>query len=60
MFIRRMFCVTVALASFAIFFLNFLSTAPCNVDMFSGPFDDTQFDAVVDVETCDDGIDAGT
>lgn len=55
-----MFCVTVALPSITIFFLNFISTAPCNVDIFSGPFDDTQFDAVVDVETCDDGIDAGT
>ena len=28
--------------------------------MYEGPFDDTQFDAVVDVETCNDGMDTGT
>ena len=39
------------------FFCYSPETAPSSVDMFSGPFDDTQFDAVVDVETCDDGID---
>lgn len=40
---------------------NSLLKAPCHVDMFSGPFEDTQFDAVVDVETsADESMDTGT
>lgn len=41
-------------------FNSFLK-APCHVDMYSGPFEDTQFDAVVDVETsADESVDTGT
>ena len=41
-------------------FNSFLK-APCRVDMYSGPFEDTQFDAVVDVETsADESMDTGT
>ena len=41
-------------------FNSFLK-APCHVDMYSGPFEDTQFDAVVDVETsADESMDTGT
>jgi len=39
-------------------FSSFL-TAPCHVDTYSWPFEDTQFDAVVDVETSDDTKDTG-
>lgn len=34
-------------------------TAPQHVDLCPGPFEDTQFDAVVDVETSDDCMDNG-
>ena len=33
--------------------------APQHVDLCPGPFEDTQFDAVVDVETSDDCMDNG-
>ena len=32
-------------------------TAPGYVDLCPGPFEDTQFDAVIDVETSDDCLD---
>lgn len=32
-------------------------TAPSYVDLSPGPFEDTQFDAVIDVETSDDCMD---
>ena len=40
-------------------FLNIflLITAPQHVDLCPGPFEDTQFDAVVDVETSEECMD---
>ena len=44
--------------SWTVFFvLSLLLTAPSFVDLCPGPFEDTQFDAVIDVETSDDCMD---
>lgn len=43
--------------TFFCFFLSLLLTAPSYVDFCPGPFEDTQFDAVIDVETSDDCMD---
>ena len=48
-FINFFFCI--------FFFLSLLLTAPSFVDLCPGPFEDTQFDAVIDVETSDDCMD---
>lgn len=39
------------------FLISLLLTAPSYVDLSPGPFEDTQFDAVIDVETSDDCMD---
>ena len=43
--------------TFFCIFLSLLLTAPSYVDLCPGPFEDTQFDAVIDVETSDDCMD---
>ena len=43
--------------NFFCIFLSLLLTAPSYVDLCPGPFEDTQFDAVIDVETSDDCMD---
>lgn len=57
---------TVQINQCTVFFVNFnyfyflvslLLTAPGYVDLCPGPFEDTQFDAVIDVETSDDCMD---
>ena len=50
---------TVVFANFNYFYflVSLLLTAPSYVDLCPGPFEDTQFDAVVDVETSDDCMD---
>ena len=51
------FIWTIFFINFFCIFLSLLLTAPSYVDLCPGPFEDTQFDAVIDVETSDDCMD---
>ena len=51
------FIWTTFFINFFCIFLSLLLTAPSYVDLCPGPFEDTQFDAVIDVETSDDCMD---